>query len=388
MRSDESSRAQTSRDQFIDLLRGVAIFLVLLFHSLGASFGKDQLAWGGIFRRFDGQGVFALFAPFTIGWAGVALFFAVSGFCIHSSFSKERELGTFRYLAKRTFRIYPPYLLSVLIFVLFYPGHQLDASTYGDVLAHLALLHNFFSEYIYGINASYWSISIEFQLYLLYLPMVYYMSRFGWRLTMGFVLVIELSFRTWESYCLVRYGAIPSALEGLPLTYVFSWAIGAVVAEQCRSSHAAKPIAALVPILLFCAAVIADFIKPLYPFSFAFFSASAATAILWVHGHPIELPRLAKYFCRLGAVSYSFYLFHQPIINLVPRVFRRLGFGEHPVMVFATCVAMAVPVFFLSTVLRNWIELPSVSAGYRFLRIWGRPEKIIAVSIEPETGKS
>jgi peptidoglycan/LPS O-acetylase OafA/YrhL len=98
-----------SRSFFIDLLRGIAILLVFLFHALGSSYGVDQFKWGeGLFKDLNVGFSFLLLSPATLGWGGVAIFFAVCGFCIHHSYSKERERGLTRYFIKRTFRIYPP----------------------------------------------------------------------------------------------------------------------------------------------------------------------------------------------------------------------------------------------------------------------------------------
>ena len=116
-----SSPITYQRDDFIDILRGLAIFLVLIFHALGASFGFDHLRWGsGLFPNFDVARSFLLLLPATFGWAGVAIFFAISGFCIHNSYTRDRNLDvTRRYLIKRTFRIYPPYIASLFLFAFF-----------------------------------------------------------------------------------------------------------------------------------------------------------------------------------------------------------------------------------------------------------------------------
>jgi hypothetical protein len=48
---------------------------------------------------------------------------------------------------------------SILLF--FLPDSQSD---FGDVIAHALLVHDFLINYIWGINPSYWSIAVEFQL--------------------------------------------------------------------------------------------------------------------------------------------------------------------------------------------------------------------------------
>jgi peptidoglycan/LPS O-acetylase OafA/YrhL len=127
-----------SRDDFIDILRGLAISFVLIFHGLSTAFGIDQLKWSsGLFPNFDVPRSFILLLPATFGWTGVAIFFAISGFCIHNSYMRERNLGVRRYLFKRTFRIYPPYVLSLFLFAYLWPTPPNDL---GDVASHALLI--------------------------------------------------------------------------------------------------------------------------------------------------------------------------------------------------------------------------------------------------------
>ena len=54
---------------------------------------------------------------------GVAIFFVVSGFCIHLSFRRGAPGDWRGFFIRRFFRIYPPYFLAVLIFAFFFwPG--------------------------------------------------------------------------------------------------------------------------------------------------------------------------------------------------------------------------------------------------------------------------
>jgi len=72
-----------SRDNFIDLLRGLAILLALVFHALGTAFPAEHLQWGsGLFPDFNVSHSYLLLFPATFGWSGVAIFFAIIGFCI------------------------------------------------------------------------------------------------------------------------------------------------------------------------------------------------------------------------------------------------------------------------------------------------------------------
>src|SRR5215469_152555 len=220
-----------SRDDFIDLLRGLAILLVLMFHALGTAFPTEHLQWGGgLFPDFNLSHSFLLLFPATFGWSGVAIFFAISGFCIHNSYMRERRLGVTRYLIKRTFRIYPPYFISLCLFSLFFVLHG-HRDLFHNFLLHVLLIHNFSSNYFYGINLAYWSIAVEFQLYILYLPLIFVTTKFGWKPTIVLAFLLESCLRAVETYQLMRFGEISMWLAGCPFTYIFSWSVGALIAD-------------------------------------------------------------------------------------------------------------------------------------------------------------
>jgi len=76
------------RSDEIQVLRGIAILLVLIVHW---SLGTQIFQWIGLINP---------------GWIGVELFFVISGFVVIRSFERsDFDLG--RFVAARTFRLYP-----------------------------------------------------------------------------------------------------------------------------------------------------------------------------------------------------------------------------------------------------------------------------------------
>jgi peptidoglycan/LPS O-acetylase OafA/YrhL len=73
----------------LDRARGVAILLVLFYHTLAHVYGYDELPWDGLVRGLPADISFLFVSPGCFcGTAGVAVFFVVSGFCIHVSFQQ------------------------------------------------------------------------------------------------------------------------------------------------------------------------------------------------------------------------------------------------------------------------------------------------------------
>ena len=247
---------------------------------------------------------------------------------------------------------------------------------FDDFLLHALLIHNFPNDYFYGTNIAYWSIAIAFQLYLLYIPLIFVIKKFGWKLTIALAFLLESCLRAAEAYQLMRFGKISMWLAGCPFTYIFSWSIGALIADVGgRNTFRFQNKLIWAPVMIVMG-IGSQFVKPASTFSFMIFSMSSAMMILHIQYHNFRSNWRIGALVSLGVVSYSVYLIHQPIIQLVPKLYRySLGFEIQPLIVFGTCVGMMVPIFWCSLMMRKIVELPSVNMGYRLLAMLGQPRK-------------
>ena len=76
----------------------------------------------------------------------------------------------------------------------------------------------------------------------------------------------------------------------------------------------------------------------------------------------------------LGVVSYGFYLFHQPVIELTNVASRNL-FSEtlvHPLIKYALCLGWYPLILVLSLATFRWVEQPSIALGKA---VWERINK-------------
>ncbi|AUD02799.1 acyltransferase family protein [Spirosoma pollinicola] len=101
----EQSNAPVHQLNSIQLLRGVAAILVVAYHL-------------SLFSGEHYKQVKLVSQLFGYGYAGVDLFFVISGFVItYSTFSKNRKPpGLLKYTSKRLIRIFPIYWAMVLVF--------------------------------------------------------------------------------------------------------------------------------------------------------------------------------------------------------------------------------------------------------------------------------
>jgi peptidoglycan/LPS O-acetylase OafA/YrhL len=164
----------------IECLRGIAVIMVILFHIHSELFTWPMPAWDWIDLHY------------LQSWAGVDLFFAISGFVIARSLLPELALSTSpsRIMAafwiRRVWRLVPSawaWLAFIMVAcVLFNRSGVFDTfhTNLESSIAGMLSVANFreaaaFQHFSYGPSSPYWSLSLEEQFYLA-LPLLAYFS--------------------------------------------------------------------------------------------------------------------------------------------------------------------------------------------------------------------
>lgn len=144
--------SSSERNQPLTGLRAMAVLAVFVHH-VGALAPRDF----SVVSRLA-----------TIGDAGVAVFFVLSGYLIYRPFVRANQLDalperTSRFLWKRVTRIYPAYLA---VFAVLTGVGAFRFNGYRDLLAHLTLTNSFRPASVFnGITQS-WSLAVEVCFYL------------------------------------------------------------------------------------------------------------------------------------------------------------------------------------------------------------------------------
>ncbi len=157
---------------YLDLLRAVAAFVVLLSHFA--------------YPRFTG-GDYLLIRDLNLGSDAVVVFFVLSGFVIAHT-SRVKDLNLKDYLFSRATRIYSVAIPAVLVAFLFdrvgatvspesYQGWWYHPTTLGQTLFYGFSFSNEWSNigFRLGTNGPYWSLSYEVAYYLLF-GIAFYLS--------------------------------------------------------------------------------------------------------------------------------------------------------------------------------------------------------------------
>ncbi|HEY1172873.1 MAG TPA: acyltransferase [Verrucomicrobiae bacterium] len=359
---------------FLDIFRGVAVFAVFLFHCLNSSFG-DNLPWDGIIRDYRYSDTLLFLLPFTYGKMAVALFFVISGFCIHLSFQKNHADGFKPFFIRRFWRIYPPYLMALLFFAFVLPVSRISYSGTGwlDFFVHVLSLQNFFETDFYAINPSFWSIAVEVQLYLLYPVLLVLIKRLGWTRALCLLALIEGSIRVITGITQTWSQPLPRWFTDMPLAYWFSWTLGAWLADAYINRQ--EPSLAKLPLWPWLILMIVSYqVKPLEPLTFLFAALTTFVIFSRLLSGSIKLPISSSFAVvhlrQAGLWSYSIYLLHQPFLMMIPWLKARYitGVAVHPLVTFAACLLLWPAVVLLANLFYRYVEVPSINFGKGFLK--------------------
>jgi len=377
-------KEQVRHVDILDHARGIAVLSVFVFHCFGTTFGGDNLPWDGWVRSFALHKYlvtpsFMTLLPAIWGWAGVSIFFVVSGFCIHMSFQQQgQQWGNF--FIRRFFRIYPPYLASILFCELL-KNKAMLYGTNGSAqwLTHLLLIHNYGSNTFMGINPVFWSIAIEVQLYLIYPLLIAFAIRLGWRRAVVITAIFELSTRSFQGLAAVTgcgatsLGHFFGILSSSPLGYWFSWSIGAFIADAVLHGKP-MPMAKVSPVMWLILAIETSLIKPLAPLSFILFSLATAAAISRTLNGNVSKISLPKAFLtalrQTGIWSYSIYLLHFPLLRIFMCCVTAIrdDIYNYPIAFFLICLLTGVPIVLFSAFWYKLFELPGIAWGKSLIR--------------------
>ncbi|MCC0067622.1 MAG: acyltransferase [Rhodovulum sp.] len=333
------SGAHPGHNPWLDLLRALAITLVLLRHGYRASlleFGLEPGAAG---------------AAMLNGWVGVDLFLVLSGYLIGRQLARGlAESPSFDwpgYLLRRGLRIVPAYVAVLVLVVLgAFPLYTVSQEALGfRVFYHLLFLQDYLPA---DLNVVFWSLGVEEKFYLIAPLLIALCLRAG--TPRAGLMVLGLVFLASP---LLR--AVTLAGSPLPLDYEIFF-------RGFRSPfHAClEPLAAGVAIAL---AERAGVLRRLAPRGLAFLAAGTLILLVWLASHEflarigsfdvVLQPVLIALVCAamtLGAVlaravpmplapvargiatlSYALYLVHFPLIPLAMALAKG---SEHPLAGF------------------------------------------------------
>jgi peptidoglycan/LPS O-acetylase OafA/YrhL len=345
----------------IDVLRGIAALGVAWYHSrvdlwLGfKALHSDPL----IYSSFDRiLGYFSL--PISQMGGFVALFFILSGFCIHLPCAvKGTPPHWGGYAVRRFIRIYLPYLAAIAIsfalYIIFFVVNR--AEEINIYKASVLLMQNWiFQGQNISINGSLWTIPVEIEAYIFY-PLLLYVWRIHGDKSFFVLTLIITSFGG-----ILYLFALPIATKTF-FIYGIMWASGAWLAEayarrklpQWTRLHFIAMFFLLTSSLLL-GLFRFDNLVTSYCWSFTF-----CLLMIWALGPGSRYFDIRSWWLppmvALGTISYSIYLIHFPLFKILALTWLSL-FDSKPVSFLIPTFSTLLVIPF-AWIFYHIIELPS-----------------------------
>lgn len=304
----------------VDGLRALAVMPVILFHAGFETFGG--------------------------GYVGVDVFFVISGFLITSIILTDLAEGTFlfsKFYEKRARRILP--MLSVVAMTTFpfalwwqTPSHSLE---FAKSLSYVATFRS--NLFFYDVSGYFdsasdlkpmlhtWSLAVEEQYYLIF-PAVVWAVWKKWRMAVGYTLLLSLLISLSLSEYQVKHDPtyaffmlhtrIWEMLAGAMTAWVFFLQRQGLMPDRImrilRLTDAAKPVLALLGLALIAGAVFGFSADTATPGLAALVPVVGAVLVISfaVEGSLANRLLCSRALVGIGLISYSAYLWHQPIFAL------------------------------------------------------------------------
>lgn len=329
----------------IDGLRGIAVFAVVAFHA-GLPF-------------FNG------------GFVGVDIFFVISGYLICSIIQREIAERRFSYVAfyaRRAKRILPA-LFAVLLTCFIVATLVMTGAELNDfaksAIANIAAVSNIYfwkSATYFATSAELkplmmtWSLSVEEQFYLFFPPLLLLLSRFKWTATAPLIAMTALSLLA-SAWVTPRY---PGGAFFLLPTRAWELGAGALLANYHSQHPVGLPTipkwireAMSVTGLAALAYSILSFTgNTAFPGLAAMVPVLGTVTLIALPGTVVNRAILSnRALVFVGLVSYSWYLWHWPLLS-----FARMVSDRHITLV--TALTLATLSFLIAIASWRFIERP------------------------------
>lgn len=382
----------TTRTQFrldIQGLRAIAVGLVVIYHFLP--------------HRITG------------GFVGVDVFFVISGYLITSHLIKHpprspKDFGTF--WVRRIKRLLPASLLvlfTTVIAVRFLTPESFWRDNTFQAIASAFYSQNWYLlatsvDYLAEDNAPtavqhYWSLAVEEQFYLLW-PLV--IAALWWfavsrnlmprRLALGGVsLIVALSC----TYSIYLTFVDPGVAYFSTFTRAWELALGAVVAlvpaprERLSSSLAGAAIAWTGIAGVIAAGIVYDSSTP-FPGYQASLPVVSTALVIWIAATSRFSPTTwlsSKPFKFIGDHSYSIYLWHWPIIVLLPFLSGTLGAFDLVAAALTTVLLSMLSKKYVEDAFRKTLDASNLVTPVRFLVVGTATVALVAAGVAGEAHK-
>ena len=304
-------------------------------------------------RAFSGARLGPVDLLVRSGSTGVSLFLVLSGFCLYLPVVRGGgRLRIGRFFRRRALRLLPAYYVSLVVVLLLVAfaarplglapltGPQLAV----EAVTHLTMTHSLFPSTFYTLNGAYWSLALEWQLYLSLPLLVFAVRRLGLARVVLAVVAVNVVYRLGLQVAIDNHmlaAGSPLATEVLPNLLPGRWAefafgmVAAHVYVRGSVSRIASPYGwAILPLVPLAVLSVGSPLEHIL-FGGIFF---LLLCIVLSGGNLVARVLSWRPLVTLGVMSYSIYLVHQPIVVSLAYLLHQTG--ASPRLVFVEIVLL------------------------------------------------
>lgn len=340
-----------NRLPYLDYLRGIAAFLIMVYHYILFAIGNPPV------ETFIKKA----------GLYGVSVFYVLSGLTLFHVYSQDlspERKDMIKFFAKRFFRIFPLLWLATFatIYLRGFTGFKI-------LLLNLTGLFSIVDPSAY-IATGVWSIGNELTFYLLFPISLFLLNRNK----AAFWILTSVTFGLYLYYAFVALPPYSTLVSGIktyinPLNQVFLFQAGILIGWLFRDVRMNQALLLGLLILSLLAftfyPVHGDVINLATGFTRLVYTLLSAVIVLCAFKFSFALPSfIGKPLHKLGEISYGLYLLHPLVLIVVQVVFRKfIG----PVSVYYILALSMVASLITSYFVYSYFEKPSIRIGNRIL---------------------
>jgi peptidoglycan/LPS O-acetylase OafA/YrhL len=319
--SEKNVQPERGRILPLDGLRGIAVAVVILFHYLNNQYASANPAELNSIERL-------LMKATGLGWAGVNLFFILSGFLIGSILLKNKGSKNFFkvFYTRRFLRIIPVYYVLLVLFIILKNTslyHPTAAMFEYDIPGGYYFL--FLQNFIMSSHGNFgpqvltptWSLAVEEQFYLLIPLVVYFFNKRGLQLFIGICLVAAPVCRYFTGNWYAEYTLISSRIDSPVFGFLLAYLLSFDSFKTYLRNNMRKVTWYLTAIVLACGGIYAfTSLGVLNHTILGVIFAVVVLKVLFLEDGFLYRVLTSRQLLQLGKYSYCIYLFHQ-LFNFV-----------------------------------------------------------------------
>jgi exopolysaccharide production protein ExoZ len=348
----------------LDLLRGVAILGVVIFH---------------VVLNFDPH--IKLISAFAgLGVYGVQLFFFVSALTMSLMWSRRsgEDRPITKFYIRRFFRIAPPFWLAIIGYLLLNNLVQPQSLPSDMGLRHIGLtsvfLHGFWPDTINKVVPGGWSIAVEMTFYAVF-PFIAAINASATTLTIAALAIYLANIALISPTLGIVFSSQPTDVVSEFLYFQFFnqapiFLIGMALFTLLHDNRQSPYFSVAIILSWLAVAFLLKEALSVHSSPFFWLAMSSILAFTWVclwnrvSFAPLDL---------LGKVSYSIYLTHFAIIQLVSYLFQKMSVEAHSLKGLFGALALTVCLcYVIGAILQVTLETWSSKFGAWLIREWLR----------------